>query len=54
VPKTSIEAAEIGADIADNAVLGLVSEGGTRRGARAGSRESRSKPSTRARRTAAR
>jgi len=54
VPKTSIEAAEIGADIADNAVLGLVSEGGARRGARAVSRESRSKPTTRARRTAAR
>jgi membrane-bound lytic murein transglycosylase D len=54
VPKTSIEAAEIGADIADNAVLGLVSEGGARRGARAVSREPRSKPTTRARRTAAR
>jgi membrane-bound lytic murein transglycosylase D len=55
VPKTSIEAAEIGADIADNAVLGLVSEGGARRGARAVSRASRSnKPTTRARRTAAR
>ena len=55
VPKTSIEAAEIGADIADNAVLGLVSEGGARRGARAVSRGSRSnKPTTRARRTAAR
>jgi membrane-bound lytic murein transglycosylase D len=54
VPKTSIEAAEIGADIADNAVLGLVSEGGARRGARAVSRESRSKPTTRTRRTAAR
>jgi membrane-bound lytic murein transglycosylase D len=55
VPKTSIEAAEIGADIADNAVLGLVAEGGARRGARAVSRASRSnKPTTRARRTAAR
>lgn len=52
VPKTTIEAAEIGAEIADNAVLGLVPEGGARRSARALSREARIKPSTRTRRTA--
>jgi hypothetical protein len=52
VPKTTIEAAEIGAEIADNAVLGLVPEGGARRSARAISREARNKPSTRTRRTA--
>ena len=51
VPKTSIEAAEIGAEIADNAVLGLVPEGGARRTSRAASRESRNKPSARTRRT---
>lgn len=52
VPKTTIEAAEIGAEIADNAVLGLVPEGGARRSARALRREARIKPSTRTRRTA--
>ena len=51
VPKTSIEAAEIGAEIADTAVLGLVPEGGARRAARAVKRDARTKPSARARRT---
>lgn len=51
VPKTGLEAAEIGAEIADNAVLGLVPEGGARRGARL-SREVRNKPVTRTRRAA--
>ncbi|MFM7522992.1 MAG: transglycosylase SLT domain-containing protein [Betaproteobacteria bacterium] len=52
VPKTSIEAAEIGAEIADNAVLGLVPEGGARRSARSVNRETRSKPAARTRRSA--
>jgi len=50
VPKTSIEAAEIGAEIADNAVLGLVPEGGARRSARSVNRETRNKPAARNRR----
>jgi len=50
VPKTSIEAAEIGAEIADNAVLGLVPEGGARRSARGVNRETRNKPAARTRR----
>jgi len=52
VPKTSIEAAEIGAEIADNAVLGLVPEGGARRSARSVNRETRSKPAARTHRSA--
>lgn len=50
VPKTTIEAAEIGAEIADNAVLGLVPEGGARRSARSVKRESRINPAARTRR----
>ncbi|MBM3366145.1 MAG: lytic transglycosylase [Betaproteobacteria bacterium] len=52
VPKTSIEAAEIGAEITDNAVLGLVPEGGARRSARSINRETRSKPAARTHRSA--
>jgi membrane-bound lytic murein transglycosylase D len=50
VPKTTIEAAEIGAEIADNAVLGLVAEGGARRSARGVKREPRNNPAARTRR----
>ena len=42
--------AEIGAEIADNAVLGLVPEGGARRSARSVNRETRNKPAARTRR----